>query len=44
MRKLQKQGLTFDDILLIPAYSEVLPHEIDLSTQITRKIRLNMQR
>jgi IMP dehydrogenase len=42
MRKLQKQGLTFDDILLIPAYSEVLPHEIDLSTQITRKIRLNI--
>ncbi len=42
MRKLQKQGLTFDDILLIPAYSEILPHEIDLSTQITRKIRLNI--
>lgn len=42
MRKLQKQGLTFDDILLIPAYSEVLPHEINLSTQLTRKIRLNI--
>ena len=42
MRKLQKQGLTFDDILLIPAYSEILPHEIDLSTQITRKVRLNI--
>jgi IMP dehydrogenase len=42
MRKLQKQGLTFDDILLIPAYSEILPHEIDLSTQITKKVRLNI--
>ena len=42
MRKLQKQGLTFDDILLLPAYSEILPHEINLSTQITRKIRLNI--
>jgi IMP dehydrogenase len=42
MRKLQKQGLTFDDILLIPAYSEILPHEINLSTQITKKVRLNI--
>jgi IMP dehydrogenase len=42
MRKLQKAGLTFDDVLLIPAYSDILPHEIDLSTQLTRKIRLNI--
>ena len=42
MRKLQKTGLTFDDILLVPAYSEVLPHEIDLSTQLTKKIKLNI--
>lgn len=42
MRKLQKEGLTFDDILLIPAYSEVLPQEISLRTRLTRKIWLNI--
>lgn len=42
MKKLQKEGLTFDDILLIPNYSEVLPHEIDLSTPLTRTLRLNI--
>ena len=36
------EGLTFDDILLIPAKSEVLPHEVDLSTQLTNKIKLNI--
>ncbi|WP_448583942.1 IMP dehydrogenase [Thermocrinis sp.] len=36
------EGLTFDDILLIPQYSEVLPHEVDVSTQLTRRIRLNI--
>ncbi|MEM6725106.1 MAG: IMP dehydrogenase [Bacteroidota bacterium] len=36
------QGLTFDDVLLLPAYSEVLPREVDLSTQLTRNIRLNI--
>jgi IMP dehydrogenase len=35
-------GLTFDDVLLIPAHSEVLPKEVDLSTQLTKKIRLNI--
>lgn len=34
------KGLTFDDVLLIPAYSEVLPNEVDTSTQLTRHIRL----
>ncbi len=34
------EGLTFDDVLLVPAYSEVLPREVDVSTQLTRKIRL----
>lgn len=34
-------GLTFDDVLLVPAYSEVLPREVDISTQLTRKLRLN---
>jgi IMP dehydrogenase len=33
--------LTFDDVLLVPAYSEVLPREVDISTQLTREIRLN---
>ena len=36
------EGLTFDDVLLIPAYSEVLPREIDLRTRFTRNIRLNL--
>ncbi|PPK85710.1 IMP dehydrogenase [Neolewinella xylanilytica] len=35
------QGLTFDDVLLLPAYSEVLPREVDLSSQLTRGLRLN---
>jgi IMP dehydrogenase len=34
-------GLTFDDVLLVPAYSEVLPREVDISTQLTRSLRLN---
>ena len=42
MRKLQKLGLTFDDVLLLPGYSKVLPHEVDLSTQLTRNIRLSI--
>ncbi|MFI5150107.1 MAG: IMP dehydrogenase [Bacteroidia bacterium] len=35
------EGLTYDDVLLVPAYSEVLPREVDLSTNFTRNIRLN---
>jgi IMP dehydrogenase len=41
MRILQ-EALTFDDVLLVPAYSEVLPREVDLSTHLTRRIRLNL--
>jgi IMP dehydrogenase len=41
MRILQ-EALTFDDVLLVPAYSEVLPREVDLSTQVTRRIRVNL--
>jgi IMP dehydrogenase len=37
-----QEGLTFDDVLLVPAYSEILPHEADTSTQFTRTIRLNI--
>ena len=41
MRLLQK-ALTFDDVLLVPAHSSVLPREVNLSTQFTRTIRLNI--
>jgi IMP dehydrogenase len=37
---LKHKGLTFDDVLLVPGYSEVLPNEVDTSTQFTRNIRL----
>ena len=36
------EGLTFDDVLLVPAESDVLPADVDLSTQLTRKIKLNV--
>lgn len=40
--KLRYEALTYDDVLLIPAYSEVLPRETDTSTLLTRNIRLNV--
>ena len=40
--KIALEGLTYDDVLLIPGYSEVLPREVDTSTQLTREIRLNV--
>jgi IMP dehydrogenase len=39
--RITSEGLTFDDVLLIPAFSEVLPREVDLSTMLTRNIKLN---
>lgn len=36
------ESLTYDDVLLVPAYSEVLPREVDISSQLTRGIRLNV--
>jgi IMP dehydrogenase len=36
------EALTFDDVLLVPAFSEVLPRNVDISTQLTREIRLNV--
>lgn len=36
------EGLTFDDVLLVPAYSEVLPREVDITTRFSRNIRLNI--
>ena len=41
MRILQK-ALTFDDVLLVPAYSEVLPRDTQLATQLTRNLRINI--
>lgn len=35
------ESLTFDDVLLVPAYSEVLPREVDIASHVTRNIRLN---
>lgn len=37
-----KDGLTFDDVLLAPGYSEVLPSEVEVKTKITRDIVLNV--
>ena len=40
--KVKMDGLTFDDVLLIPAYSEVLPREVNLKTKFSRNITLNV--
>src|SRR4051812_39750789 len=40
--KFSFEGITFDDVLLVPSYSEVLPREVDISTQLTRNIRINV--
>jgi IMP dehydrogenase len=42
MLRIVDQALTFDDVLLLPGYSEVLPSEVDLSTQLTKSIKLNI--
>lgn len=42
MLRIAEEALTFDDILLIPGYSEVLPKDVSLKTQITREIFLNI--
>jgi IMP dehydrogenase len=41
-RKFYGEGLTFDDVLLMPAYSQVLPRDVDISTQLTKTIKLNV--
>ncbi len=38
--RFSKEGLTFDDVLLIPGHSEVIPHDVDISTRLTRNVRL----
>jgi IMP dehydrogenase len=40
--KFSKEGLTFDDVLLIPGKSEIMPKDVDVSTRLTRKIRLEI--
>src|SRR5580658_10653184 len=40
--RILEEALTFDDVLLVPARSDVLPRDVDLSTQLTRKIRLGL--
>ncbi|MEY3781153.1 MAG: hypothetical protein RLZZ510_1136 [Bacteroidota bacterium] len=40
--KIAIEGLTFDDVLVVPRYSEVLPRDVNTSVQLTRKLRLNI--
>ena len=40
--KFSKRGVTFDDVLLVPAFSEVLPRDVDISTRLTRNLRINV--
>jgi len=40
--KFSKEGLTYDDVLLLPSYSEILPREVDTSTRFTKNIKLNI--
>lgn len=42
LSKIVGEGLTYDDVLLVPAFSEVLPREVNISTQFTRKLRINV--
>ena len=41
-KRFLQEGLTFDDVLLVPAASAVLPRDVDLTTQLTRRIRINI--
>ena len=40
--RIDQEALTFDDVLLQPAYSEILPRDVDLATRLTRDIALNI--
>jgi len=40
--KIIGEGLTYDDVLLVPAYSEILPREVDTSTLFSRNIKINI--
>ena len=42
MGQIVSEGITFDDVLLVPGYSNVIPNQVDLTTNLTKKIRLNI--
>ena len=42
MGKIIGEGITFDDVLLVPAYSEVIPNQVDVTTNLTKKVKLNI--
>ena len=42
MGKIIGEGITFDDVLLVPAYSEVIPNDVNLETNLTKKIKLHI--
>ena len=42
MAQIIGEGITFDDVLLVPAYSQVIPNQVDLSTHLTKQIKLNI--
>ncbi|NLC74292.1 MAG: IMP dehydrogenase [Clostridiales bacterium] len=42
MAKIIGEGITFDDVLLVPSYSQVVPNEVNITTNLTKKIRLNI--
>src|SRR5574344_1703482 len=42
MAQIIQDGITFDDVLLVPAYSKVIPNQVDLTTHLTKSIKLNI--
>ena len=42
IQKILGEGLTYDDVLLVPAYSEILPREVNIQTKFTRNITINI--
>ncbi|MBR4580238.1 MAG: IMP dehydrogenase, partial [Lachnospiraceae bacterium] len=42
MGRIVSEGITFDDVLLMPGYSNVIPNQVDLTTNLTKSIRLNI--
>jgi IMP dehydrogenase len=42
MLRIAEEALTFDDVLLVPAHSSVLPKDVSLATRLTREIQLNI--
>lgn len=42
MKKILQRALTFDDVLLVPDYTEILPNQVDVTTQLTKNIKLNI--